>query len=217
MFVEFYKENRGNIDVLEQAKRVLIGDTLSKPLLGSEKLTDIESSDMESKISEPFIPSLFYTFKYVAETDVIAGISAVDYIPIMLCFKKSGKYVEGINFNLLPNEMRAVMLDAINNSFDGYYTGMGLDAAQRGEISINERFGNILVSDSGKMQFMRYFESKCGVPITKAYRKYNISHISSMRMLEYGNYKYIPLLYFDDAVRGASISRLQDAVISADK
>lgn len=217
MFVEFYKENRGNIDVLEQAKKVLIGDTLSKPLLGSEKLTDIESSDMESKISEPFIPSLFYTFKYVAETDVIAGISAVDYIPIMLCFKKSSKYVEGINFNLLPNEMRAVMLDAINNSFDGYYTGMGLDVAQRGEISINERFGNILVSDSGKMQFMRYFERKCGVPITKAYRKYNISHISSMRMIEYGNYKYIPLLYFDDAVRGASISRLQDAVISADK
>lgn len=217
MFVDFYKENRGNADVLAYAKQVLIGDTLSKPLLGLAKLQDLESSDMESKISEPFMPSLFYTFKYVAETDVIAGMSAVDYIPIMLCFKKSGKYVEGVNFNLLPNDMRAVILDAIDKSFDNYYTGKGLDAAQNGEIAINETFGSILVSDSGKIQFLKYVENKCGVPITKAYRRYNLSHISSMRMIEYGNYKYIPLLYFDDAVRGASLSKLQDAVISPDK
>lgn len=217
MFVDFYKENRGNADVLAYAKQVLIGDTLSKPLLGLAKLQDLESSDMESKISEPFMPSLFYTFKYVAETDVIAGMPAVDYIPIMLCFKKSGKYVEGVNFNLLPNDMRAVILDAIDKSFDNYYTDKGLNEAQKGELAINETFGSILVSDSGKMQFLKYFETKCGVPISKAYRRYNLSHISSMRMIEYGNYKYIPLLYFDDAVRGASLSKLQDAVISPDK
>lgn len=217
MFVDFYKENRGNADVLAYAKQVLIGDTLSKPLLGLAKLQDLESSDMESKITEPFMPSLFYTFKYVAETDVIAGMSAVDYIPIMLCFKKSGKSVEGVNFNLLPNDMRAVILDAIDKSFDNYYTGKGLKGAQQGEIAINETFGSILVSDRGKMQFLKYVENKCGVPITKAYRRYNLSHISSMRMIEYGNYKYIPLLYFDDAVRGTSLSKLQDTVISPDK
>lgn len=216
-FVDFYKENKGNDDIISMAKKVLIEDTLSKPLIGSEKLFDLESSDMESKVTEPFVSSLFYTFKYAAETDIIAGMSAVDYIPIVLCFKKSSKYMEGINFNLLPNDMRAVMLDAINSAFDDYYTSRGLDSAQAGELSINETFASILVSDSGKMQFMKYFENKCGVPVTKAYRKYNLSHISSMRLIEYGNYKYIPLLYFDDAIRGNSLSKIQDAVISRDK
>lgn len=217
MFVDFYMNNKGNADVLADARRILVTETLGSPLVGDAKLYDLESSDMESKISDPFVSSLFYTFTYTTPVDIIAGVKAVDYIPIMLCFKKYGKYVEGLNFNLLPNDMRAVMLDAIDNAFDNYYTETGLRLAQMGDIAVNENFANLLVSDTGKMDFMKYFEKKLGVPITKAYRKYNITHIENPRLIEYVNYKYIPLLYFDDAVRGVSIAKLQDKVISKDK
>lgn len=214
MFVDFYKENIGNSSMLDEARKRLVANTLSSPLVGDNKIVDLESTDMESKVRVQFTPSLFYTFFYLAENDTIAGVSAVDYIPLILCAKKSGKFVEGLNFNILPNEMRAVMLDAIDKSFDNYYTGRGLNEAQAGELAINETFGDILLNDSKRIQFMKYFETKTGVSIMSAYRKYNISHISKPRMIEYSDYKYIPLLYFEDAVRGIALNKLQSKVIN---
>lgn len=214
MFVDFYKENIGNSSMLDEARKRLVANTLSSPLVGDNKIVDLESTDMESKVRVQFTPSLFYTFFYLAENDTIAGVSAVDYIPLILCAKKSGKFVEGLNFNILPNEMRAVMLDAIDKSFDNYYTVRGLNEAQAGELAINETFGDILLNDSKRIQFMKYFETKTGVSIMSAYRKYNISHISKPRMIEYSDYKYIPLLYFEDAVRGIALNKLQSKVIN---
>lgn len=214
MFVDFYKKNIGNSAVLDEARKRLVNDTLSNPLIGDNKLTDLESIDMESQVKVQFMPSLFYTFLYLAENDTIAGVYAVDYIPVVLCAKKSGKFVEGINFNILPNDMRAVMLDAIDNSLDNYYTKRGLREAQSGKLAINETFGNILMDDSKRIQFMKYFETKTGVSIMSAYRKYNISHISKPRMIEYSDYKYIPLLYCEDSVRGIALNELQNKVIN---
>lgn len=214
MFVDFYKENIGNSSMLDEARKRLVANTLTSPLVGDNKIVDLESTDMESKVRVQFTPSLFYTFFYLAENDIIAGVSAVDYIPLILCAKKTGKFVEGINFNILPNEMRAVMLDAIDKSFDNYYTGRGLNDAQAGELAINETFGDILLNDSKRIQFMKYFEAKTGVSIMSAYRKYNISHISKPRMIEYSDYKYIPLLIFEDAVRGIALNKLQNKVIN---
>lgn len=217
MFVEFYKENIGSAEMVELAKTKLVRNTLSEKLVGSQKMVDFESSDMESQIKGSVLPSLFYTFMYKAEGDTISGIKFSDALPVVFCFKRSTKWIEGLNFNLLPNEVRAAVLDIIDKSTDNYYSDKGKNAAINGKIAVNETLAAVLVDDNQRMALLNLLERKMGVSIKKAYRRYNMSHIENLRLIEYGDYKYIPLLCFEESIRGAGIAEIQKKVISGDK
>ena len=217
MFVEFYKDNIGSAESVELAKTKLIKNTLSEKLVGEQKLVDFDSSDMESKIKGSVLPSLFYTFMYKAEEDVISGIRFSDAIPVVLCFKRSTKWLEGLNFNLLPNEVRAAILDIIDKSTDNYYSEKGKNLAINGNIAVNETLVGVLADDNQRMALLNLLEKRMGVSIKSAYRRYNLSHIENLRLIEYGDYKYIPLLCFESSVRGAGIAEIQKKVIGGDK
>lgn len=210
-FVDFWKEHKGDNEYSERAIGLLVNSKLSDKSAEESKFTDFDSSDMESKSPSKFIPSLFYTFIYESDNDNYCGIKFVDAMPLILCMKKDKKWVYGLNFNLMKSELRAVVLDIINKAYSYFYTEKGLDAAINGNFLINEDFSKLLVDDKQRMDFLNVLQSNLGIPIKSTYRKYNISHIKNPRMIEYGEYKYIPLLNFKDSVRGASLSKIQDA------
>lgn len=213
MFIEFYKENKNNKKILDYARVKLVDNLLADPKFNSDKMLDLGDTDMESKVSIQFTPSLFYTFRYESESDSIYGLEFKDLIPLVLVAKKSPRKIEGINFNLLPMDVRAVILNTINKSYGKYYTEKGLQLAQEGKSAINEQFATLLLNDKSRYAFMKYLEENIGVPISAAYRSYSIQHIKFPRMIEYCDYKYIPLLCFEDSVRGEKLDKIQQEVI----
>lgn len=213
MFVEFYKKNKDNKAMQDYARKKLLDNLLATPKYKEDKMIDLGDTDMESLVPSQFTPSLFYTFRYESDADNIYGLEFKDLIPLVLVTKKTISNVEGINFNLLPMDVRAVILNTINKSYNGYYTGQGLNDAQSGKLAINNNFAALLLDNKSRMAFMRYLEENLGVPITAAYRSYSIKHIKYPRMIEYCDYKYIPLLCFEDSVRGEKLDKIQQEVI----
>ena len=213
MFIEFYKKNKDNKAMQDYARKKLLDNLLATPKYKEDKMIDLGDTDMESIVPVQFTPSLFYTFRYESDSDSVYGLEFKDLIPLVLVAKKSASKIEGINFNLLPMDVRAVILNTINKSYGGYYTGEGLNDAQSGKLAINNNFAALLLDTKSRMAFLNYLEEKMGVPITAAYRSYSIKHIKFPRMIEYCDYKYIPLLCFEDSVRGEKLDKIQQEVI----
>lgn len=214
MFVQFYKDNKSNGSVADAAKQKLVTDLLSDKKYGTAKLTDIDDLDMESHMTNIFIPGLFCTFIYKADNDSVSGVQFGDYMPIVLCCKKFGKFVEGINFNMIPAEHRAVILEVLDKGFSNFLTKTGPENAASGKVSVPEQMGAMLLDEKRRVEFLKLLESRLGCSVAKAYRKYNISHIDTPRLIEYSSLKYIPLLSFEGSVRDANILKVQEATVS---
>jgi hypothetical protein len=213
MFVDFYKQNKDNKEMQEYARKKLMDNLLATPKFKDDKIIDLEDTDMESLVKIQFTPSLFYTFKYESDGDAVYGLKFKDLIPLVLVMKKSPLKIEGLNFNLLPMDTRAVILNTINKAYGNYYTDKGLKDAMDGKLAINENFATLLIDSKSRMTFLDYLEQKLGVPIMSAYRSYTINHIKSPRMIEYCDYKYIPLLCFEDSIRGQQLDKIQQEVV----
>ena len=217
MFLDFYRENEGSSELAQKANEKLLKFPLADRLVGKDKLLDLDDIDMESKLSQQFMPSLFYTFMYSAENDSVAGVKFSDAIPLVLCCKVSQTHMEGFNFNLLPPIARAVILEVVDRAYDGYYSEKAIVEVQNGGVAFNENFGSILLNEKSRLEFIRMIESKMGISVSKAFRKYNLKHISDSRLIEYSDYKLIPFLQSTESVRGANLLKLQSAVIQPDK
>ena len=66
--------------------------------------------------------------------------------------------------------------------------------------------------DNGK-GFIGLLDSKLNISISSAYRTYKASDVKNVRLLEYDEWKYIPFLVFKDAIRGASLAKVQKEMI----
>ena len=214
MFVEFYKKTSKS-QGSEIAKRYFIDDMISSPKMGVEKSFDVTSMDMEKTlIGKGFIPSMIYTFLYnPTYKETFNKIKFIDCIPIILCtsFQSNGS-VEGINFNLMPNNARAALLDVIYDGFKQFYS----ETIYNDEVAINNNMANILSHEDSLKKFLDIASSKNGVNFSNTVRRYNMQFISNARMIEYDMWKYIPFLSFSDSIREANLVSLQASIISND-
>lgn len=213
MYVGLYKNRKSDIGYEKEAKEKLIDRLLVDKLEGSDKLTDIDAIDMETKAPMVFIPSMFYTFIYGAGLENIGSLLMEDKLPLILCMSNKGKTVSGLNFNMLPNDIRAVMLDVITNTYSEFYT-KAIESGGRGEFVLNKPFSDILVNETTRIAFLDLLENKTGVSIKKAYRTYKTKFISTPRLVEYSDFVYIPFLNFKDSIRGVGLAKVQLEVIN---
>lgn len=212
MFVELYR-SVSKADYERSAFNYLVKDKLDAIFSYSNKSKQLTAMEMESSLKTAFIPSMIYTFSYETNMqDKIGKYSFYDIVPVILCTSNDGQLVTGLNFNFLPTDIRALVLDIIYNAFKTFYDKDVDKAVERGEAAINESFAQFLIPDKG-ISFLNLLNNKLGIKITDAYRTYRREDIKNIRLVEFDEWKYIPFLVFKDAVRGASLAKVQKDII----
>ena len=121
------------------------------------------------------------------------------------------KFITGINFNFIPNDIRARVMDLITESQQKFYDEM--ETTNIKDVRVNTPLGSLLISENGVSAFLSFIKAKTGVDLSKCVRIYNRSNIVNVRLIEYDEWGYIPYLSFKDSVRGANLANIQRDVI----
>lgn len=213
MFKEFFKDDFEHSSKI--ANKVLVDYTLGTPKYGADKTVEMTAMDFEKDLMSEFLPSMIYTFMYDSKIkETINGIEFIDRVPLLLCCTNIGGYISGINFNFLPNDIRASLLDEIYYAYEDFYTNKLSDAVTNGTSIFNKEFASFLIDEKTRQAFFKLMESKIDYPISTAYRKYNKECIKKPRLVEFDVWKYIPCLVFKDAVRGINLVDFQREIIT---
>ena len=212
----FYDDYSNNADkrALEQlAFEYLVTDTLDKNLKGPSKSKQVTGRDMES-LAMTIYPTMVYTFKYNSEhIDKEGKYEFRDYVPVIFCMNIDKDYIYGINFNLLPNDVRGRLLDVIAKSNPRFYSyGIYNEGLQLSDALMAN-----LIDENKRKDLLRVFDGLCGVPVSKAYRRYKKEFIENPRLVEYDVWSYIPYLVFTDSIRGANLAVIQKSMIEGSK
>lgn len=212
----FYDDYRNNVDkrALEKlAFEYLVTDTLDKNLKGPSKSKQVTGMDMES-LAKTIYPTMVYTFKYNSEhLDKEGKYEFRDYVPVIFCMNIDKDYIYGINFNLLPNDVRGRLLDVIAKSNPRFYSyGIYNEGLQLSDALMAN-----LIDENKRKDLLRVFDGLCGVPVSKAYRRYKKEFIENPRLVEYDVWSYIPYLVFTDSIRGANLAVIQKSMIEGSK
>lgn len=213
MFKEFFKDDFEHSSKI--ANKVLVDYTLGTPKYGADKTVEMTAMDFEKDLMSDFLPSMIYTFMYDSKIkETINGIEFIDRVPLLLCCTNVSGYISGINFNFLPNDIRASLLDEIYYAYEDFYTNKLSDAVTNGTSIFNKEFASFLIDEKTRQAFFKLMESKIDYPISTAYRKYNKECIKKPRLVEFDIWKYIPCLVFKDAVRGINLVDFQREIIT---
>lgn len=215
MFIEKYDEMKSS-DSEKYAFEYLVGNLLDKKLTGADKIVSITGMDMESKLPSEFFVTLFYTFLYTKDLpEVINNTVFIDAVPVVLCFEVTPEYIAGINFNFLPTDARAVVLDIFYNAYKSFYENDLSKMVQNGTPMINGKLASMMSIQDSRTSLLKMIDDRTGIKISNAYRKYSRKYIADARLIEYDMWEYIPLLVYKDAIRGANLMTVQTNIVSA--
>ena len=206
-FFEEYKSNIHN-GKDNEAFSLIIKDLLQNNATGHNKQRSLTGYDMESRAMTKFVPSMFYVFMY--DNPNVDDSSFYDRVPVILCTGFTENTVTGINFNYLPNDVRALIIDVILDSYPDFYTENNLSGDG---FKLNEKFAVGLIG-GGTSAFLKVFSNKTKIDVSSAVRTYNTKFIIKTRMLEYDMWSYIPALSFKDAVRGINLIKAQIDIVN---
>lgn len=205
-FLDLYK--KGGASMESSAFDYLVGNLLIKEKRGADKATEITALNMEEDAPIDFVPAMIYTFLYISDTEETAGTKHFkDNVPVILCLASTGKLVTGLNFNMIPNDARASILDIIVNlTKEPMYDDSG-------KFKANEVMLKLFSLPKGVTGFVKAIENETGLNVNSAIRTYNTTFIKRCRMVEYDAWKYVPFLSFKDAIRGAGLAELQAGMV----
>lgn len=211
-------KNLSNVQNIEDLSHFVLFDKyITQNLRGQKKMFDIETSNMEEILMKKTnglpLPGMIYTFIYKGKPFEIIIEEAKkgeysDYVPIMLCLGINRDNTIGINLNLLPQNARLNFLQALYEAFRGFYEDADT-LAQYGKLAINKRLIQNVNSNKGK-ELIKYFNDKHGAEYSFGYRKYKLENIINLRMIEFGEYKYIPFYRPKNAFRRMNYDKLHD-------
>lgn len=214
-FLEEYTRTVNKDAVSKSAFDYLITDLLQKKLVGNDKIRTLTGVDMERGSPTNFVPSMIYVMMYHNNKSdgIVQGKNFYDVVPLILCLSCDLKYVTGINFNFVPNEIRAKILDLISS--DGIVDN--IVNSDSNDFKINQKLGTRLMSGN-VTELISYLKETTGVDISMCIRKYDRKNIINSRLIEYDMWMYIPFLNFNDAVRGVNLVNVQvDMIKSSNK
>ena len=211
-YLETYmKSNKSQME--KEAFDFLVTDLLSKNLRGNDKQRTLTAHNMEDMLKNQFVPSMFYLIMYAKSDrqESIGNNEFYDVCPLIFCTGSNGKYITGINFNFIPNDIRARVMDIVTDSQQKFYDK--IETMNVTDVRVNTPLGSLLISENGASAFISFIKAKIGVDLSNCLRTYNISNIANVRLIEYDEWKYIPYLSFKDSVRGANLANIQRDVI----
>lgn len=212
-FLEDYTKNKGG-KYEEISFNYLINDLLRDNLFGNDKQREISGLNMESDSPTNFVPSMFYVFAYFnADKSSMGDVEFYDMVPLIFCTSFDAKTVTGINFNYVPNDVRAAFLDIITESYPSFY---GKEMYDDG-FKVNEKLGGRLVDRKTLSFILNLMKERLGVDLNLCIRTYSRKNILKSRMIEMDMWKYIPYLSFKDAVRGVNLAKVQLGLVKGGK
>ena len=193
--------DRGQME--KEAFDFLITDLLSRNLRGVDKQRTLTAHNMEDMLKNQLVPSMFYLLMYAKsdKPEVIGKNEFYDVCPLILCLNANDKFVTGLNFNFIPNDVRARIMDLIVESNQKFYQEM--EASNINSIKTNNPLGSMLISDKGVSSFLLFVKSKTGLDVSKCVRTYDRKNIMNVRLIEYDEWHYIPYLSFKESIRGS--------------
>lgn len=213
-FLDDYRKNKST-KAEDDAFDYFITDLLSDKLQGNAKTDTIYGMNMEKSLQGTIYPSMFYIFQYQPMMPEQMGkLHFIDTVPLILCTGVSDKTVDGLNFNMIPNDVRAMILDVIYDAYSDFYNK---DIQSVSGKLINEQFASILVNPVSFDKLMTILTSKCSLNLRMACRTYSKAYISNIRLIEYDQWKRIPYLSFKDSLRGASLADIQIAMTKVNR
>lgn len=170
---------------------------LIQNLKGQKKLIEIESTDQESIIIKQNggypIPGMIYTFIYgLPDQIIINEKSAKDFIdlaPVTFCMNNGRGFFSGINMNMLPLNVRLDFFESFYNTFKDFFKKVE-ELTQNNKLAINKRFVEFIKSGGGQ-EMIKLFNKKNNANFNYGYRKYDITKVKNLRMIEYDEWNYI--------------------------
>lgn len=209
-YLKYYEKEGKSIEDI--AFEYLVSDLLIKEKRGTEKLRELSALDMESKLPIDFVPAMIYTFLYLSNDKEISGIHQFkDAVPVILCFTSTSKTVTGLNFNMIPNNVRASILDLIVKLAKApLYDNSN-------KFKLIDKVAKLFTTPNGVSAFLKAIEAETDLNVSNAVRTYNIDKIKRLRLIEYDMWKYVPSLCFKDAIRGANLADIQADMIKVNR
>jgi hypothetical protein len=214
--IEEYKFLRSVNGVEDTAYFTLFEKYMKYNLKGDEKKIEIEDTDQESIIVSKGggfpIPGIIYTFLYTGENAYLENFPKnpkeyTDLVPLVFCLGFERESFSGINLNLLPSNIRLQLLQSFYESFQDFLGRESEVLAQNDRLAMNKRF--LAYIKSGKAQEMiRLFSIRNKANFNFGYRKYLISKVKNLRMVEYPEWKYIPFYEPKDAFRKLNLGEI---------
>jgi len=204
--------NKSNASAEQQAAfKYIITDLLRDNKRGSDKSQTIGASNMEDTYPASFVPSLFYVFLYIGGQENKMGTKTFyDMVPVILCTGFDGSKVTGINFNFIPNNVRAGFMDLLTNGFKKYYEEDIFEESPK----VDETLGFLLSNPKELSTLMAMAKDALHFDFSACVRSYDIKNIYRPRMIENDMLDAIVNLSFSDAVRGINLAKLQMQLIS---
>lgn len=203
-YLENYIKNR-SAEAQQNAFQYIVNDLLRDNKTGNDKLQTLTGVDMERKAPVQFVPSMFYVFIYVNGKEKSGNVEFYDAVPVILCTAHDEKSVTGINFNFMPNNIRAAFIDILTGNFQDYYD----NEQYSDEFRVNEGLGFVLTNPASLSKLMELCKVLLKFDVSKCIRKYNKNQIFRTRVIENDMLESIINLSFKDAVRGINLAKIQ--------
>ena len=144
----------------------------------------------------------------------VKNVQFKDRVPLIFCMSYENGYVTGLNFNLIPCDVRAAILDRLILTNPNFYENEIIDAIPNHKFAINMTLANSVVNPKYREALLSIFDTYTGLKISNCYRTYKEEFILNPRLIEYDMWKYIPFLTFKDAVRGIPLAMLQQELVN---
>lgn len=212
--VEEYRFNKNVNNIHDIAYDTLFVKYLVENKKGYAKLTEIESTDVESMLiarNGGFpIPGMIYTFIYGEPDKIKLKLGAkefIDFAPMMFCMNNDRDSFKGINLNMIPEAARLDFLESFYQTFKDFLERTAEVLAQNEKLAINRRFIEF-AKGGGGAEMLRLFSAKTGQNFKYGYRSYKINKVQQLRMIEYNEWNYIPFYRPVDAFREINLAQM---------
>lgn len=182
---------------------------------GSEKLTDVDEYDSETKSLRQLLPGYVYMFNYRADKNPVYTYNNVkfeyyDNIPIILCLKDKGNVIQGFNLNLCNLGLRTLILNDIYNLDTDFFDKDAELQSVNGNFPMSKGIISFLQSESNVNKYCEYVVKNYNLQNPGLiYRSYKKSNISNIRFIEPWQWKYIPFLTYKHAMKDNILSLIQ--------
>lgn len=208
-YLDDYNRNKHKASQSQLAFNYIITDLLQKNLTGDDKIRTLTGNNMENSSPSQFVPSMIYAMLYISpkEESKLNNKAFYDRVPIFLCLSCDFNFVTGLNFNFMPNDVRAKVLDLISGD---NVVSDNIDAGTD-QFRINEKLGKSLMAGN-VTTIINILREQTGVDVSMCVRKYARRNVIKSRLIEYDMWEYIPYLNFKDAVRGINLAVVQTEI-----
>lgn len=181
---------------------------------GPKKVMDIESSDQESlfqSLTGGFpIPGMIYTFLYKGEKLVVDIAQNkeefFDHVPLVFCMNTGPGFFNGLNLNMFPPAVRLKFIQVFYETFKEFFSKIE-ELTDNNKLAWNKKFVEYMKGGEGR-KLLKYFNTKESAKFHFAYRKYLLKDIKQFRMVEYGEWPYIPFYEPKNAFRGLNQAQM---------